>query len=354
MENEPDTDRKMIGLCPKCSSDVHEATTGYICSAYDCDFRLPGVVLGQALNSSQAAKLLRDRRTDLLSGLVSKDGRKFSASLVLDATGHVTFDYSKEAVIVERRKTPIVAGLTMSIVGVVLIVISAFVGFYMFTTKQFSFHAGFPTNASTSETQIQIPTPVGFVEGSRLSDVIKKQVMAGDLVSVKLIGAYYPPDVLAEVLNHGNEALPLSPFCVAKLQETYRSNADANEGFQHLKVNIKKDILSDMNDPDVRRILEHYEKAVTELSPDTPVKIKGFVPVNTLIDSETVFAGTMIENINVSGEDLPMAAAYAFVLVGTQQVRVVVVYPFTSQADIETAKRALLQWVSDIQRLNGL
>lgn len=247
-----------------------------------------------------------------------------------------------------------VAGLTMSIIGVVLSVISAFVGFYTFTTKQITEPTPSAEVVSKPEIQIQIPAPAGFVEGSRVSDVLKKRAMVGDLVSVKLLGAYYPPDVLAEVLNHGNEALPPSPFCVAKLQKMYQSNADANEGFQQLRVNIKKDLLSDMNDPDVIKILEHYEKAATELSPDTPVKIKGMVPVDTLIDSETVFAGTAIENISVSGEDLPMAVAYAFVLLGTQQVRVVVVYPFTSKADIETAKGVLLQWVSEIQRLNGL
>lgn len=208
------------------------------------------------------------------------------------------------------------------------------------------------TIPSTPETQIQIPAPVGFVEGSRLSDILKKRAMVGDPVSVKLLGAYFPPDVLAEVLNQGDDA-PSIPYCVAKLQKTYRSIADAKKGFQQLRVNIKKDTL-DMNNPAVKNILEHYEKAATELSHENPVKVKGMVPVDTMIDSETVFASSMIVNFSGSEGDLPLAVAGAWVLVGTQQVQLMVAYPFTSKADIETAKRVLLQWVSDIQRLNGV
>ena len=51
--------------------------------------------MGQILNSFQAAKLLRDGRTDLLSEFVSKNGRQFSAWLVIDDTGKVKFDFPK-------------------------------------------------------------------------------------------------------------------------------------------------------------------------------------------------------------------------------------------------------------------
>jgi hypothetical protein len=191
------------------------------------------------------------------------------------------------------------------------------------------------------------------VEGSRLSDILKKRGLLGEPASVKLLGCYCPPDVLAEVLNKGNEA-PSIPCCVAKLQKTYRSIADAKEGFQKLRENLKKDMSSDMNDPGLKKTLEHYEKAARELSPENPVKIKGFVPLDVMIDGETVLGCCMLANYSVSEENLPMAVAEGFVLVGTEQVQVTVAYQFTSQSDIETAKRVLVQWVSDIQRLNVL
>ena len=246
-----------------------------------------------------------------------------------------------------------IAGLTMSIIGVVLSVISAFVGFYMFTTRQFSEPTHSSKIPSTPEIQIQIPTPAGFVEGSRLSDILKKRGLLGQPPSIKLLGYYCPPDVLAGVLNNGNEA-PSIPCCVAKLKKTYQSIADAKDDFQKFSVNVKKDMSSDMNDPDVKKILEHYENAATKLSPENPVKIKGFVPLSIMIDSETVVAFCELANYSVSEVDVPVVVACANVLVGTQGVEVTVYYPFTSEADIETTKGVLLQWVSDIQRLNGL
>lgn len=90
------TSHKMIGLCPKCKSEVLEENDGYFCQARECGFKLGKVILGQVFNSSQAAKLLRDGRTDLLSEFVSKNGRQFPAWLVLDESGKVTFDFPKQ------------------------------------------------------------------------------------------------------------------------------------------------------------------------------------------------------------------------------------------------------------------
>jgi DNA-binding response OmpR family regulator len=85
----------VIGTCPKCGMEVLEGSTGYFCQGRECSFKIGGVILGQALNVTQVTKLLRDKRTDLLSGFVSKSGRQFSAWLVLDEQGKVTFDFPK-------------------------------------------------------------------------------------------------------------------------------------------------------------------------------------------------------------------------------------------------------------------
>jgi C-terminal repeat of topoisomerase len=86
----------MIGQCPKCKSEVLEGSTNYFCKGRDCGFKIAGVILGQTLDVAQISKLLRDKRTDLLSGFVSKSGRPFSAWLVLDDSGKVTFDFPKQ------------------------------------------------------------------------------------------------------------------------------------------------------------------------------------------------------------------------------------------------------------------
>jgi hypothetical protein len=51
--------------------------------------------MGQFLNSSQASKLFREGRTDLLSEFISKHGRQFSAYLIVDELGDVRFDFPK-------------------------------------------------------------------------------------------------------------------------------------------------------------------------------------------------------------------------------------------------------------------
>jgi hypothetical protein len=101
------TNHKWIGPCPKCKSEVLEGNTGYFCRAQGCGFKLGGVVMGQFLNSSQASKLFREGRTDLLSEFISKHGRQFSAYLIVDEFGDVRFDFPKRdsQEIVESQKT---------------------------------------------------------------------------------------------------------------------------------------------------------------------------------------------------------------------------------------------------------
>ena len=89
-------DHKMVGLCPKCKSEVVEGNSTFFCWSRECGFKFGKVIMGQILDSSQATKLLRDRRSDLLPNFVSKAGKRFSARLVLDESGKVTFDFPKQ------------------------------------------------------------------------------------------------------------------------------------------------------------------------------------------------------------------------------------------------------------------
>jgi hypothetical protein len=222
----------------------------------------------------------------------------------------------------------------------------------MDTTENVSESAAHPALTSSVNTQIKIPPPIGFVEGSQLSEVLMKRGLVGTPPSVKLLGFYCPPDILAQVLKNGDEA-PSLPFCTAKLQTSYPSIPDAKESFKTLVANAKRDELIDRNDPDVKKILQRAANAVNKAYPTNPATIKGIVPIANVIDSETVFAFTALVNATLSEDNRPMAIASAFVLIDTQQLQLGVCYPFTSQADIEAAKDMLLRWVPDIQRLNS-
>jgi DNA topoisomerase-3 len=90
------------GQCPKCGARVFEHGTAYVCEKAvgkerNCDFRSGKVILQQAVDQAQMAKLLATGRTDLLTGFVSaRTKRKFSAFLVRGADGKVGFEFEKK------------------------------------------------------------------------------------------------------------------------------------------------------------------------------------------------------------------------------------------------------------------
>ncbi|MDB6034266.1 MAG: topoisomerase [Verrucomicrobiales bacterium] len=92
------TGQQPLGKCPKCSSNVFESETDYICEKSQaetraCKFKMGKVILQQPVPREQAAKLLESGKTDLLGGFISKAGRPFPAYLVMDENGKVTFDF---------------------------------------------------------------------------------------------------------------------------------------------------------------------------------------------------------------------------------------------------------------------
>jgi len=51
------------------------------------------MILQQPIDPAQAAKLLAENKTDLLTQFISKAGRPFPAYLVMDDMGKVTFEF---------------------------------------------------------------------------------------------------------------------------------------------------------------------------------------------------------------------------------------------------------------------
>ena len=91
-----------LGSCPKCSARVFEHGVAYVCekavgAQRACDFRSGRMILQQPIERQQMKKLLETGRTDLLTGFVSKKGRKFKAFLVKQPDGKIGFEFQPRA-----------------------------------------------------------------------------------------------------------------------------------------------------------------------------------------------------------------------------------------------------------------
>jgi DNA topoisomerase-1 len=86
-------------LCPACKAGFvrlpREDAKFYGCSAYasGCRFTVWRTIAGRELRQAEIAALCRDGRTGKLAGFVSKAGRPFEASLLLNAEGRVEFAF---------------------------------------------------------------------------------------------------------------------------------------------------------------------------------------------------------------------------------------------------------------------
>jgi DNA topoisomerase III len=90
----------VMGVCPKCKSEVVRAGTGYKCvknipRAKDkvCDYRLAERIKYRFLPPDQVRKLLSGQKTDVLFGFVSMRGMKFRAALYYDEQGELKWEF---------------------------------------------------------------------------------------------------------------------------------------------------------------------------------------------------------------------------------------------------------------------
>jgi len=102
-EQAPDfSAQEALGACPKCGARVFEHGVTYTCekavgATRTCDFRSGRMILQQPVEREQMKKLLATGRTDLLTGFVSKKGRRFKAFLVKTPDGKVGFEFQPRA-----------------------------------------------------------------------------------------------------------------------------------------------------------------------------------------------------------------------------------------------------------------
>ena len=91
-----------LGACPKCGARVFEHGVTYTCekavgAGRTCDFRSGRMILQQPVEREQMKRLLATGRTALLTGFVSKKGRRFKAFLVKTPDGKVGFEFQPRA-----------------------------------------------------------------------------------------------------------------------------------------------------------------------------------------------------------------------------------------------------------------
>ncbi len=110
-EEAPDfSGQESLGACPKDGARVFEHGMAYVCEnavgpKRTCDFRSGRMILQQPIEREQMQKLLQSGRTDLLTGFVSKKGRRFRAFLVKQPDGKIGFEFQARAAKAPAEKT---------------------------------------------------------------------------------------------------------------------------------------------------------------------------------------------------------------------------------------------------------
>ena len=111
-ETPPDfSAQESLGSCPKCGARVFEHGVAYVCekaggASRTCDFRSGRLILQQPIEREQMKKLLETGRTELLTGFVSKKGRKFKAFLVKQPDGKIGFEFQPRAPKPDKTEKP--------------------------------------------------------------------------------------------------------------------------------------------------------------------------------------------------------------------------------------------------------
>lgn len=99
-------------ICPKCKRPIKTYEKGYACTAYpsECDFIMPKTFAGKIISKNEIANLFDNKETNLIQGLMGKNGQYFDAKITLDENFKVKYilkeDLDKEKVTKKRtRKT---------------------------------------------------------------------------------------------------------------------------------------------------------------------------------------------------------------------------------------------------------
>lgn len=88
---------QVLGTCPLCGRPVVESQKGYGCSGWreGCKFVIWKSIAGKSISLTNAKRMLKQGRSNLIKGFKSKKGTTFDAYLKLEG-GQVVFDFSRD------------------------------------------------------------------------------------------------------------------------------------------------------------------------------------------------------------------------------------------------------------------
>ena len=79
--------------CPLCNSMMKKNTWNFECN---CGYKLSHVIAKKNLDDNTIKELIKNKKTKLLSGFKSKAGKSFSAQLVMNEKGEISFEFQKK------------------------------------------------------------------------------------------------------------------------------------------------------------------------------------------------------------------------------------------------------------------
>jgi DNA topoisomerase-3 len=93
------TGKEVVAKCPSCGGKVYELDDKFICEnsqadKKSCKFLVKKLICEFPIDREQLNKLISDGRTDAIDKFISKAGKPFTASLVLENNKKVKFEFS--------------------------------------------------------------------------------------------------------------------------------------------------------------------------------------------------------------------------------------------------------------------
>jgi len=100
----------ILGNCPACNHQIHETPKAYSCYNKACGFVIWKRIAGKNISSKMAANLLKYRKSGPFNEFISKNKKKFSASLILnnnEGTWTVSLDFDQPKAESEIREAKV-------------------------------------------------------------------------------------------------------------------------------------------------------------------------------------------------------------------------------------------------------
>lgn len=85
-------------LCPICGSALRKGKRNFYCSAYKtgCKFSVPFELCKKKLSQKDIELLIFSKRTNIIKGFISRNGKSFDAALKISKEGKLTFVFPNE------------------------------------------------------------------------------------------------------------------------------------------------------------------------------------------------------------------------------------------------------------------